>query len=142
MTSGATSPPSRWLLGTLLALAFASPFLARAAGTVWGSFGMFQRVERYHLELFVHTASGDASVPLSTLAQHLSRDARRIILPAAGQAYGTDQIDLVENGLEDLGELVCTLRPDAVSVGLRLSRSTARLEHTRERTIRVPCSAR
>lgn len=139
MTSGATSPPPRWLLGTLLALAFGSPFLARAAGTMWGGFGMFQRVERYHLELVVHTASGDASVPLSTLAEHFSRDARRIILPASGQAYGSDQIELVENGLQDLGKLVCALHPEAHSVGLRLSRSTARLEHTRQRTLRVRC---
>jgi hypothetical protein len=142
MKPGATRPPARWLLGSLIALAFGSPFAARAAGTMWGSFGMFQRVERYHLALAVHTPRGDEPVPLASLARHLSRDARRILLPASGQAYGTDQIELVEEGLEDLAELVCELRPDATSVELRWSRSTARLEQARVRTLGVPCGAR
>jgi hypothetical protein len=135
-------PPPRWWFALLLAVSFGSPFVARAAGTMWGSFGMFQRVERYHVDITRRTAHGDEPVPLSSLAPHLSRDARRLILPAAGQAYGTDQIELVEGGLGDLGELVCQLHPGSTSILLRLTRSTAQNEalHQGEREVR--CDAR
>jgi hypothetical protein len=143
MTSGETRPsPSRWSLLALLTLAFGSPFLARALGTMWGSFGMFQRVERYHLELTAETPRAEETVRLSELAPHLSRDARRLILPAAGHAFGSDQIELVEDGLEDLGELVCKLRPGATSIDLRLTRSTARNELLHRRELEVRCDER
>ena len=143
MSSATTrAPPSRWTFLVLLALAFGSPFLARALGTMWGSFGMFQRVERYHLELSVQTARGNEPVSLSMLAPHLSRDARRLILPAAGHAFGTDQIELVEGGLDDLGALVCQLRPEAVAVDLRLTRSTARNDLLYHRDLEVRCKPR
>ena len=133
-------PPPRWLFVALLALAFGSPFLARAAGTMWGSFAMFQRLERYHLEIALHTRMGDERVALQTLSPHLSRDARRLIVPAAGQAYGTDQIELVELGLGDLGRLVCRLRPKATAAELVLTRSGA--GEPRRRELEVPCDGR
>jgi hypothetical protein len=100
----------------------APPFLARAAGTPLGAFSMFARLERYHLELTIQTPSGEEPLKLNRLAPHLSRDARRVILPAAGYAVGGDQVDLLEGGLEDIARLVCQLRPRARAVRARLYR--------------------
>jgi hypothetical protein len=114
--------PPRWALCGLLALGLFSPFVARAFGFPIGDFSMFTRIERYHLELGVNTEAGFESVPVPSLARHLSRDARAVILPAASNAFGKDQTDLLAGGLGDLGRLLCELHPNALSATVRLGR--------------------
>jgi hypothetical protein len=109
------------LIGLLL-LAVLPPFVARAFGTGLGAFAMFTRLERYHLDLGVQTRAGEERVEVRSLAPHLSRDARQIILPAASHGFGQEQIDELAGGLADIGVLLCALRPDAVSARARLSR--------------------
>jgi hypothetical protein len=98
------------------------PFVARGLGTRIGAFAMFVRVERYHLDLDVQTGSGVRRVDVRRLSPHLSRDARQVILPAAGHGYGLEQIDELSSGLSDIARLVCALRPDALTAQARLSR--------------------
>jgi hypothetical protein len=112
--------PSRWLLSALVLLAVAPPFVARAVGSGPFAFGMFTRVERYHLELHVQEAGGWRELELRELAPHLSRDAARVILPARGYGFGQEQVQLLGGALPDLARLACRLRPAARSVRLEL----------------------
>src|SRR5688572_22768760 len=90
-----TPKPSAPLLGLLLLLALVPPLLAQTAGETVGSFAMFSAVDRYRLELAVRSPGGVREVPLRRLAPHLSRDAKRIILPAAGGSFGRDQANIL-----------------------------------------------
>jgi hypothetical protein len=110
------------VLIALLALATAPPFVAQAAGSMIGSFTMFNRLERYHLELWIETARGKREIPFQSLAPHLSPEAARILLPAEGYGVGADQVDLVAAGLPDLARLGCALYPEAESARVELTR--------------------
>lgn len=87
-----------------------------------GSFTMFKRLERYHLELWLETEHGEREVPWRSLAPHLSLEAARILLPAEGFAVGADQVDLVATGLPDLARLGCALHPEARSARVQMTR--------------------
>ncbi len=102
---------------------FLLPLLARASGNVVGAFSMFEHLERYRLELSVHAAGGWRPVPVRALAPHLSRDAKRMILPAATDTVGADQVRLVSDGLDDIARLLCRLEPDATEASVRLVRA-------------------
>jgi hypothetical protein len=105
--------PPRGVLLALLLLASLPPFVAQATGSTVGSFTMFNRLERYHVELHALSPGRDAVVPLRTLSAHLTREAKRIILPAGGWAIGADQVDVVGAGLSDLARWVCAIEPSA-----------------------------
>jgi hypothetical protein len=133
--------PSRPLLLLLLALVVVPPFAAQASGTVVGSYTMFNRIERYHLDLTTTTTRGDERVTVRSIAPHLSAEARRILLPADGYAAGADQLDLTLAGLADLAQLLCSLDPAATRARARLVRDhfDPAQAVTRERV--VPCQA-
>lgn len=99
------------------------PLVSRLLGTPVGAFSMFERLERYRLEVSARTLGGEREVPLRTLAPHLSRSAQRIVMPAASNALGADQVPLLAAGLDDLAALVCELRPGASSARVQLTRS-------------------
>ncbi len=128
MTSlpAALEKPPRWALAVLLAVIALPPFVARALGSPVGDFAMFSRVGRYHLELSVVRAAGKEAVSLTELRPHLSRDARAILMPAAGSGFGQDQTDLLQSGLADIGQLLCELRPNASAANVRLGRGPIR----------------
>jgi hypothetical protein len=81
---------------------------------------MFTRVERYHLELSAELPGGSRRILPSELEPHLSRDARRVVLPAEGYGFGQEQVQLLAQALPDLARLACELEPSARSVSLRL----------------------
>jgi hypothetical protein len=112
--------PSRPLLCGLLLLAISPPFVARALGSGPFAFAMFTRIERYHLELDAELPGGWRRLSLSELSPHLSRDARRVLLPAQGYGFGQEQVQLLAQALPDIARLVCELEPTARSVSLRL----------------------
>src|SRR5262245_54407228 len=89
--------PPRLVLSLLLVLAVVPPFVSQASGSVVGAYTMFHRMVRYHLELGVLEGGRERSVPVRSLAPHLSRTARPILLPAEGYAIGADQVDVVAN---------------------------------------------
>jgi hypothetical protein len=114
--------PPRWALALLSILATVPPFISQASGGVVGSFAMFARLDRYHLDVTVETAGGARRVLLSDLAPHLSRDARRMLIPADGYAASAGQAELVQGGLGDLATLVCALYPGESLVRVVMSR--------------------
>ena len=99
---------------------------------------MFSSIERYHLELSVSTPAGTTLVPVSSLAPHLSRDAKFVILPAGSNGFGKDQTDLLAGGLGDLGHLLCELYPAASSARVRLGRGPLPRLGSREPAARGP----
>lgn len=131
--------PAPRVLIALLVLAFVPPFVAQASGSVVGSFTMFNRIERYHLELWLETPEGARQVRLRTLAPHLSRDAARILLPAEGFAVGADQVDLVADGLTDLARLVCSLHPEARAASVRMVRDPFDASRASETRAQLAC---
>jgi hypothetical protein len=56
--------PPRPVLAVLLLLATLPPFVAQASGSVVGSYTMFNRIERYHVELSVVLPEGERRVLL------------------------------------------------------------------------------
>jgi hypothetical protein len=114
--------PSRAVFVGLLAVVLAQPLVAKALGSPVGRYSMFMRIERYHLDLFVHTKQGERAVSLDSIAPHLYRDSFGILLPARSTAVGADQVDLVEGGIGDIAELLCRLHPEAESARVRFLR--------------------
>jgi len=131
-------PPPRWALGLALVFTVGTPFLSRALDLPIGDYAMFASIERYHLDLSVTDATGTQVVPVASLASHLSRDARFVILPAASNAFGKDQIDLLAGGLGDLTRLLCQLHPSAFSARARLGRGPLPHQGSREPAARGP----
>ena len=138
--SDSTRTPPRALLVALLFLAVAPPFFARACGTSVGAFSMFSRFERHHLELEVVTPSGAQPLPLARLRPHLSRDARQIVLPAAGYPLGADQVDLLAGGLRDLACLACELEPAARIARARFYRGPVAANELSSTSTELECS--
>lgn len=135
----ARKPPLLVLIGLLL-LAVLPPFIAQALGSTVGSYTMFNRLERYRLELRAETPGGHVDMPVRSLAPHLSREARIILLPAAGFAIGADQVDVVNEGLGDLARLVCELQPTARSASAALLRESMNAPKARRRReVTVEC---
>jgi len=134
--------PPRALLVGLTFLAVAPPFVAQAYGTFVGAFAMFTRLERYHIAASVRTPSGEQPVALRSLAPHLSKEAKRVILPAQGYAIGADQVDLVAGGLGDIARLVCELRRDAASARVELDRGPLSQPATSRTQAELPCTRR
>lgn len=132
------SPP-RALLLFLVALAALPPWIARCASYPIGDFAMFSTIERYHLELSVTFADrGTVPVAVSSLAPHLSRDARAVILPAASNGFGKDQTDLLQSGLPDLAQLLCALNPAADYARVRLGRGPLPSQASRLSSVQIP----
>ena len=116
-------PHARILFGVVFVAAL--PVASYATGETVGAFRMFTDLTEYRLTLDVVSPQGRRNVPLSRLAPHLGRDARRVILPAARGFVGETNSELLAAGLEDLGRLVCALEADASSVELLLHRRRA-----------------
>jgi hypothetical protein len=133
-------PPPRWVLCGLLALVLFPPWAARAFGWPVADFAMFSRVERYHLDLSVELGHYWQPVPVGSLAPHLSRDARTVILPAASNGFGKDQTDLLEGGLRDLVRLLCELNPRAARARARLGRGPLPSQSSRKLSTDLPLS--
>jgi len=131
--------PPRPVLAVLLVLATLPPFVAQASGSVVGSYTMFNRIERYHVELGVVLPEGERRVLLRSLAQHLTHESRPILLPADGYAMGADQVDVVAETLPALARLCCELYPAARAAHARLVRATAAGTHPREQTSELTC---
>jgi hypothetical protein len=131
--------PPRLVLVGLLALTSLPPFFAQATGTVVGSYTMFNRIERYHLELAALTQVRNQRVSVRSLAAHLSPEARVILLPADGFAVGADQVDLTIAGLPDLARLVCALRPEATAARAALVRGRFEGRASERSEARVEC---
>jgi hypothetical protein len=110
------------VLCLLLAFVVLPPFVAQATGTVVGSYTMFNRLERYHIELYKLTRGGEERVSVRSVASHLSPQAKPILLPADGYSVGADQIDLTIAGLPDLARLLCKLDPKATAARVTLTR--------------------
>jgi hypothetical protein len=102
---------------------------------------MFSRVVRYHLDLGVRLGGTERRVSVRSLAPHLSRAARPIVLPAEGQAIGADQVDVVAFGLGDLARLLCELHPEADRAAARLTDDPFDTERTRERSAELDCQS-
>ena len=130
--------PPRWALGLALVFTVGTPFLARALDWPIGDYAMFASIGRYHLDLSVSDAARAQAVPVASLASHLSRDARFVILPAASNAFGKDQADLLAGGLGDLTRLLCELHPTAISARVRLGRGPLPRQGSREPAARGP----
>ncbi|HEY3501074.1 MAG TPA: hypothetical protein VGK73_40550 [Polyangiaceae bacterium] len=128
----------------LLALATLPPLVAQASGTVIGSFTMFERILRYHVELSVRTQQGDEKILLRSIASHLSPEARTILLPADGMAIGADQVDLAAAGLADLATLACRLRPGASAARAVMTDAPfdSKEERVREASVRCVSAGR
>jgi hypothetical protein len=131
--------PPRPVLCLLLALATVPPFVAQASDSVVGSFTMFNRVARYHLELEVSEGGPPRAVSVRSLGPHMNRMQRVIVLPAEGEAVGADQIDVVAAGLPDLARLVCELHPRATRARAELRDHPVDLRRARERSAEVAC---
>jgi hypothetical protein len=132
--------PPRPVLCALLALATLPPLLSQASGSVVGSFTMFNRVVRYHLELRVQEDDGtERRISVHSLAPHLSRAARPILLPAEGHAIGADQVDVVAHGLFDLTRLLCDLHPRAERARATLTQDPFDTQKTLERAAELGC---
>jgi hypothetical protein len=138
----ASSVPARPVLVGLLLLATLPPFVAQASGSVVGSYTMFNRIERYHVELGVVLPEGERRVLLHSLAEHLTHESRPILLPADGQALGADQVDVVAESLPDLARLCCELYPSARTARARLLRGPVDATRTREQTSELTCPPR
>ena len=134
--------PPRPVLAVLLLLATVPPFVAQASGSVVGSYTMFNRIERYHVELGVVLPEGERRVLLRSVAEHLGRESRTMLLPADGYALGADQVDVVAESLPDLARLCCELYPSARGARARLLRGPADATHTREQTAELTCPSR
>jgi hypothetical protein len=134
--------PPRWVLVGLLFLSVAPPFFARACGTSVGAFSMFSRMERHHLEIELVGASGVRPLALERLRPHLSRDARQIVLPAAGYPLGADQVDLLAGGLDDLARLACELDTGATAARVRFYRGAPGATELTPMRTELPCPAR
>jgi hypothetical protein len=134
--------PPRPVLAVLLLLATLPPFVAQASGSVVGSYTMFNRIERYHVELSVVLPEGERRVLLRSLAQHLTHESRPILMPADGYAMGADQVDVVAETLPDLTRLCCELYPAAGAAHARLVRGPVDGTHTREQTSELTCPPR
>lgn len=131
--------PSRPVLCLLLALAVVPPFVSQATHSVVGAFTMFNRVLRYHLELEVTEAGRSRRVTVRSLAPHLSRMSRAILLAADGDAVGADQVDVVAGGLDDLTRLLCDIHPTAEHAGARLTDDPFDRRFARERGAARSC---
>lgn len=135
-------PLRRCGLVVLLLLASVPPLLLQVFGDGPGSFAMFTRPERYRLRLL--TTRADQSrryVPLSRLAPHLGKDARRVVLEASDWYVGETHVALLASGLGDLGRLVCEIEHEALAVEVVLERATI-LHATRPTQVeRVSCRA-
>ena len=130
--------PPRWALGLLLASTIGTPFVARLREYPVGDWAMFSSIERYHLDLSVSEPTGTTIVPVRSLAPHLSRDAKFVILPGASNGFGKDQTDLLAGGLADIGALLCELHPAASSADVRLGRGPLPRQGAREPAERGP----
>ena len=131
--------PPRPVLCALLVLATAPPFVAQASGSVVGSFTMFHHIVRYHLDLSVVGSDGERRISVRSLAPHLSREARPIVLPAEGYAVGADQVDVVATGLPEFARLLCDLHPDALRASARLVQDPFDARQTLVRSAELPC---
>jgi len=131
--------PPRSVLAALLVLAVAPPFVAQASGSVVGSFTMFHRIVRYHLDLSVVGSDGEHRVSVRSLRPHLSPEARNIVLPADGYAVGADQVDVVAAGLPEFARLLCDLHPGALTARARLVQDPFDTGATRVREKELPC---
>ena len=131
--------PPRPVLCALLALATVPPLVSQASGSVVGAYTMFHRVVRYHLDLGVVEHGTERAVSVRSLAPHLSRPARPILLPADGQAIGADQVDVVANGLPDLARLLCNLYPGSERARARLTQDPFDTRETLERSAELSC---
>jgi hypothetical protein len=134
--------PPRPVLAVLLLLATLPPFVAQASGSVVGSYTMFNRIERYHVELGVVLPEGERRVLLRSLAEHLTHESRPILLPADGHALGADQVDVVAETLPDLARLCCELYPRARAARARLQRGPVDGTHSRAQTSELTCPPR
>jgi hypothetical protein len=134
--------PPRPVLAVLLLLATLPPFVAQASGSVVGAYTMFNRIERYHVELSVVLPDGERRVLLRSLAQHLTHESRPILLPADGYAMGADQVDVVAETLPDLARLCCEFYPAARAAHARLVRGPVDVTHTREQSAELTCPTR
>src|SRR5688572_9262998 len=131
--------PPRPVLCALLALAVLPPLVSQASGSVVGSFTMFNRVVRYLLDLTVREDGAERRVSVHSLAPHLSRASRPILLPAEGQAIGADQVDVVAHGLADLTRLLCDLHPRAERARATLRQDPFDERKTLERAAELAC---
>jgi hypothetical protein len=131
--------PPRPVLLALLLLAVLPPFVAQAQGSVIGSYTMFHRLSRYHIELGAVGPDGERRVELRSVAPHLSREARVILLPAGGQAVGADQVEVAEAALPDLARLVCAVTPGSSFGRARLSRDPFDAALTTHQSAEVAC---
>jgi hypothetical protein len=113
--------------------------VSQASGSVVGSFTMFTRIVRYHLELRVREDGVERRVSVHSLAPHLSRAARPILLPAEGHAIGADQVDVVAHGLFDLARLLCDLHPRAERARATLTQDPFDTLKTLERAAELGC---
>ncbi len=134
--------PPKPVLCLLLALVVLPPFVAQATGTVVGSYTMFNRLERYHLELSKTKAGVEERVRLRAIARHLSPQAKPILLPADGYSVGADQIDLTIAGLPDLARLLCRLDPKATATRVTLTRDPFDPSQSVVREATATCEAR
>jgi hypothetical protein len=103
---------------------------------------MFNRIERYHVELDVVLPEGERRVLLRSIAPHLTRESRPILLLADGYTLGADQVDVVAETLPDLARLCCELYPRARAAHARLLRGPVDVTHTREQTSELTCPPR
>lgn len=130
----AGGPPDIRVLG-LLALAALVPTLLGGIG----AHDMFTAPVEYRLEVLALEAD-DFPTRISPveLAPHLTRDARRVILPAHGWALGENGAAQLVRAIPDLMSFVCALRrPHAVRVIVR--RRTLRGEELPEVDRRQRC---
>jgi hypothetical protein len=96
-------------------------------------------VVRYHLDLEVREGGSPRAVSVRSLAPHLTRMARSILLPADGEAVGADQVDVVAHGLPDLTRLLCEAHPRAEWARARLTDDPFDPRQTRERSSERSC---
>lgn len=114
MESPRERPHGAWL-ALLVAIMVGPPIAHRLGAPGVGSFSMFTDIREFRVLLRTGAPPlPPRQLPMSILAPHLGRDARRLLTGAGRFVLGETQIDLLAaGGLADLTELACALRPDA-----------------------------
>lgn len=89
-----------------------------------GAFRMFTRPFEQHVALTITTDDGaHRAVAFASLEPHLSRDDRRVLMPAVEWAPGETAASLLDaRGARNLAELVCALHPEAAHATVEVTR--------------------
>lgn len=123
-TNDPAGRPPLWALLSLCALAIVPVALSYLGVSDVGAFRMFTRPFEQHVALAITTHDGERrEIPFLSLERHLSRDDRRVLMPAVAWAPGETAASLLDvRGARDLAALLCALHPEARRASVEVTR--------------------